>query len=256
MPEHAAALASNLPIKIALSAATLVACWITLKTTVFFLDLFAERGARYRFLKKGIPVVRIAIWTVATYIIVRWVFAPNRETIFAVLTASGVAIGFAAQDILKNIFGGVMIVFDRPFQVGDKVRVGNYYGEVVNIGLRTTRLVTSDDNTITVPNAEMVNTAIANANSGSLDCQVVTPVVLPPGTDIAEAKRIAWEAAATSRFVYLKKPVSVLVEDAPSDHHLRTRLKIKAYVLDTRYEFAFQSDVAETVKRALGESEA
>jgi len=251
MSEEAAALASNLPLKVALSAATVLACWVTLNTTVFFLELFAERGARYRFLKKGIPVVRIAVWTFAAYIIVRWVFDPNRETIFAVLTASGVAIGFAAQDILKNIFGGIMIVFDRPFQVGDKVRVGSYYGEVINIGLRTTRLVTADDNMITVPNAEMVNTAIANANSGALDCQVVTPIDLPPGADIAEAKRIAWEAAATSRFVFLKKPVSVIVEDAPTEHEIRTRLKIKAYVLDTRYEFAFQSDVAETVKRAL-----
>ncbi|OIO09254.1 MAG: hypothetical protein AUJ52_06700 [Elusimicrobia bacterium CG1_02_63_36] len=254
MPEGAAELASNLPLKIALSAAILGLVWAFLGAAVFLLERFAERGARYRFLKKAIPVLRIACWTVAAYAVIRFVFAPSKETFFAFTTASGVAIGFASQDILKNVFGGIMIVFDRPFQVGDKVRIGEYYGEVTNIGLRTTRLVTSDDNTITVPNAEMVSKAIANANSGALDCQVVTPVVLPPGTDIQKAKRIAWEAAATSRFVFLKKPISVLVEDAPSEKELRTKLKIKAYVLDTRYEFAFQSDVAETVKRTLEDS--
>lgn len=251
MPEAAAEIASNLPLKLALSAAIFGVVWAMLTASVFLLERFAERGARYRFLKKAIPLLRITAWTFAAYTVVRFVFAPNKETFFAFTTASGVAIGFAAQDILKNVFGGIMIVFDRPFQVGDKVRIGEFYGEVVNIGLRTTRLVTSDDNTITVPNAEMVSKAIANANSGALDCQVVTPVELPPGTDIPAAKRVAWEAAATSRFVYLKKPIAVIVEDAPSEKELRTKLKIKAYVLDTRFEFAFQSDVAETVKRTL-----
>ncbi|MCB0314052.1 MAG: mechanosensitive ion channel, partial [Calditrichaeota bacterium] len=52
------------------------------------------------------------------------------------------AIGFAAQDILKNIFGGLMLLLDRPFQVGDKIEAGGHYGEVVQIGLRTVRIVT------------------------------------------------------------------------------------------------------------------
>lgn len=253
--EQAAEIASNLPLKIVLSMLVLLMAWTAVKVAAILLEGLAERGARYRFLKKAIPILRIFIWFFGTYIVVGWIFAPDRETLFAFAAGSGVAIGFASQDILKNIFGGIMIVFDRPFSVGDKVRIGEHYGEVIEIGLRTTRLVTSGDSVITVPNAEMVSKAVSNANSGALDCQVLTPIDLPPGTDIALAKRVAWEAAATSRFVYLRKPIAVWVEDQPERNEIRTRLKIKAYVLDTRYEFEFQSDVTETVKRALfGES--
>lgn len=239
---------SELPLQIVVSAALLGLAWLSIRVSTYLLGLFGERSARYRFLKKGIPLVRILIWAITAYLIVYWVFAPTKEAFFAVLTASGVAIGFASQDILKNIFGGIVIILDRPFQVGDKIRVGEYYGEVVEIGLRTVRLVTSDDNMVTVPNAEIVNRTVANANSGELTCQVVTEIVLPPQADLLAAKRIAWEAAVTSRYVNLNKPVAILLQDHPSEKQLRTKLKIKAYVLDPRFEFAFASDVTEIFK--------
>jgi len=243
--------ASRLSLQIVLALLVLLSAWLSINAGAYILDLISERSVRYRFLKKVIPVVRIVIWAGAAYVVIRWVFAPTREAFFAVLTASGVAIGFASQDILKNIFGGIVIIIDRPFQVGDKVRIGEFYGEVVSIGLRTVRLVTSDDNLVTVPNAEIVNRTVSNANSGELTCQVVTEIVLPIGTDLIAAKRGAWEAAVTSRYVNLAKPVAVLMADAPTEHRLRTKLKIKAYVVDPRFEFAFSSDVTEIFKLSL-----
>ncbi|MFH1724070.1 MAG: mechanosensitive ion channel domain-containing protein [Elusimicrobiota bacterium] len=243
--------ASRLSVKIVATAFLFALAWLTIYIGIYILDLLGERSARYRFLKKGIPVVRVLIWAAAAYIVFRWIFSPTRESFFAVMTASGVAIGFASQDILKNIFGGLVIILDRPFQVGDKIRIGEHYGEVVGIGLRTVRLVTSDDNLVTVPNAEIVNRTISNANSGELTCQVVTDILLPPDADLLAAKRIAWEAAVTSRYVNLAKPVAVLLQDCPSEKQLRTKLKIKAYVLDPRFEFAFSSDVTEIFKLAI-----
>ncbi|MFH2204310.1 MAG: mechanosensitive ion channel domain-containing protein [Elusimicrobiota bacterium] len=243
--------ASRLSLKILIAALLFALAWLAILTSTYLLDLIGERSARYRFLKKGIPIIRVLVWAGTAYIIVRWVFSPTRDAFFAVLTASGVAIGFASQDILKNIFGGLVIILDRPFQVGDKIRIGEHYGEVVGIGLRTVRLVTSDDNLVTVPNAEIVNRIIANANSGALTCQVVTEITLPPETDLLAAKRTAWEAAVTSRYINLAKPIVVLFQDAPSEKQLRTTLKIKAYVLDPRFEFAFSSDVTEIFKLAM-----
>jgi len=63
--------------------------------------------------------------------------------------------------------------FDRPFHVGDKIEVGKYYGEVIEIGLRSTRIVTGDDSVVAVPNGEMMNHSISNSNSGESNCQVV-----------------------------------------------------------------------------------
>ena len=240
--------ASYLTIKILLSIFLFLAGLLVVKVGLYLLTALSERAASYRFLKKTGPAFQILVWTGLTYIIIAWVFHPTRETLFAFLTASGVAIGFASQDILKNIFGGLMIILDRPFQVGDKIKVGDYYGEVINIGLRTTRIVTPDDSVVSLPNAEVVSKAVSNANSGALDCQVVTEIEVPSGVDLVEARTIGWEAAVTSQYVYLKKPVSVVMIDAPAERTIRTKLKIKAYVVDTRLEFAFSTEVAELVK--------
>ena len=244
--------ASNLTSKIVLSLLVVILAVLIIKVGIFALHLFSERAARYRFLKKLGPLFKIAVWMGCMYVVVLFIFQPEKETFFAFLTTSGVAIGFASQDILKNIVGGLMIVLDRPFQVGDKIKVGEYYGEVTEIGLRATRILTPDDNTVAIPNSEVVSKSVSNANSGALECEVVTEITVPPDVDLEAAKIIAWEAAVTSQYVFLKKPVSVVMVDAPAERVVRTKLRIKAYVVDTRLEFVFSTDVLESIKQEFG----
>ncbi|MCH8962441.1 MAG: mechanosensitive ion channel, partial [Bacteroidetes bacterium] len=215
---------------------------------VWLLQTLSERRtARRLFFKKLIPMGRLIIWGLTIYIVLADIFKLDQRGILAAATALGVAIGFAAQDILKNIFGGILIIFDQPFQVGDKINVGGTYGEVVSIGLRSTRIVTPDDNLVSVPNAQVVDSQVANANAGALDCQVVVELYLPGWVDVKLAKSIAYSAAANSKYVYLEKPIVVNVTDVFKETFL-TQLKVKAYVLDTRYEFALASDITETAK--------
>ena len=127
--------------------------FLIIKYVTRLLEAIAEKSDRMRLsIKKIIPIYRIFGWTFILYLIIEGVFAPPIETLIAVTGAAGIAVGFASQDILKNIFGGIMILFDRPFQVGDKIKVGSHYGEVVNIGLRTVRIVTPDDSLVSIPN--------------------------------------------------------------------------------------------------------
>ena len=105
-------------------------------------------------------------WTLIFYLIINGIFKPPAETLIAVLASLGIAVGFASQDIFKNIFGGIMILFDRPFQVGDKIEVENYYGEVIKIGLRSTRIITPDDSMVTIPNGDIMNKSVSNCKLG------------------------------------------------------------------------------------------
>ena len=98
-----------------------------------------------------------------------------------------------------------------------------------------------------MPNSQVVSGQVSNANSGALDCQVVTDLYVPGWVDERLAKKIAYEAAAASPFVYLHKPIVVLVRDQVEPSFL-TNLKVKAYVLDQRYEFRFMSDVTERAR--------
>ncbi len=224
--------------------------WIGIRYLSKFIQRIGERNVKYRLLIKGfIPVIRILLWTAVIYFIIANIIAPPWATLVTLMASAGIAVGFAAQDILKNIFGGLMILFDHPFQVGDKVEIGNYYGEVTDIGLRTVRLVTPDDSLVTVPNNVIVNTSVSNANNGESNCQVVAEFFLLPGTDLEEARKIAFRAAAISRYIFLRKPVVVNFKTQSEMGQTRIKMRLKAYVLDLRYEFRFMSEMTENVVR-------
>jgi small-conductance mechanosensitive channel len=216
------------------------------------IDLFAERSTTYRITLKGIaPIVRITGWVIIIYILVAGIFKPPVSTIIAVTASVGIAVGFAAQDIIKNIFGGIMILFDRPFQVGDKIEMGDYYGEVIKIGLRSTRIVTPDDSTVTIPNGEIMNKSVSNANFGEPTCQVVAEIYLPITIDTDKVREIAIEAAQVSKYIYLNKPITVLFFNEIKERRSYLKMRLKAYVMDIRHEFNFKSEMTEIVIREL-----
>ncbi|SNS53172.1 Mechanosensitive ion channel [Ekhidna lutea] len=233
----------------------LVGGYIFIRVTSKILEVFAERSTNYRItIKSYIPVVKIMGWIGLIFIVVVGIFQPPAATVLAFSASVGVAIGFASQDILKNIFGGVMILFDRPFMVGDKIDVGGYYGEVVEIGLRSTRVVTPDDNLVSIPNSEIMNNSVSNANAGESNCQVVSEIYLPIDANTVVAREIASQAAKVSKYVYMNKPITIVFSNEFKDRQSVLLMKIKAYVLDIRDEFKFKSEVTEVViKRLLEE---
>ncbi|MCG2590889.1 mechanosensitive ion channel family protein [Rhodohalobacter sulfatireducens] len=218
------------------------------KYLTIILENLAEKATNYRLLIKRVsPISRIFIWSMAIYIIIAGIIVPPFETIITIAASVGLAIGFASQDILKNIFGGFMIILDRPFQVGDKIQVGEHYGEVMNIGLRSSRIITPDDSMVSIPNGELMNQPVSNSNSSALDCQVVAEIFLPATTNAAKVKDIAKRAVYSSYFSYLNKPVVVIVLNEIHDKKFVMKLKVKAYVVDIRYEFIFKSEITELI---------
>ncbi|MEL7001151.1 MAG: mechanosensitive ion channel domain-containing protein [Bacteroidota bacterium] len=216
------------------------------------LETLAERSTNYRITIKGlIPIAKILGWIFVLFIIIAGVFQPPISTVLAVTASVGIAVGFAAQDILKNVFGGVMILFDRPFLVGDKIDVGGIYGEVVQIGLRSTRIVTADDSLVSIPNSNLMNTSVSNSNTGEANCQVVAEIYLPITIDTQRVRQVAIEAAQVSRFIYLNKPIVVLFFNEIKERRSYLKMRLKAYVSDIRNEFAFKSDMTEIVMREL-----
>ena len=111
--------------------------------------------------------------------------------------------------------------------------------------------MTLDDNLVTIPNSQFLTESVASANAGELDCMVVIPFYIGAAEDFSTARRIIHEVTATSRYVYLGKPVVTLVSDEFMGERFVTLVRVKAYVFDARYEKAFASDVTERVKRAF-----
>lgn len=226
--------------------------YFLIRFTSFVLESIAERSTAYRISIKGLlPIVKIFGWIFIVFIVIAGIFQPPISTVLAVTASVGIAIGFAAQDILKNIFGGIMILLDRPFQVGDKIEIGSFYGEVVEIGLRSTRIVTPDDSLVSVPNGELMNSSVSNSNVGETNCQVVAEIYLPITVDTERARQIAIESAQVSKYIYLNKPITVLFFNEVKERRSYLKMRLKAYVADIRYEFAFKSDMTEIVMKEL-----
>ena len=234
--------------RVAAVLTTLAFAWLLIYGIAAVLDFLSSRVARARFFFKRIePFARIGVWFVAVYVILSTI-SPTEATFWAGLGSIAIALGLGAQDLIRNLLGGVVILTDRPFQLGDRVRIGDAYGEIDHIGLGTTKLTTPDDTRVTIPNSQMLTNQVFNANSGVPSCQVVTDVYLPSGSNPDEAARIAEEVAYASPYLLLGKPVVVLV----SDHFAQRpylRIRIKAYVHDHRFEPQMQSDITIRAKR-------
>ncbi len=238
--------------KVFLSLLILIIAWFINRVLARILDNLSERATTYRlFFKRLTPIMRITIWSFALYIVIAGIIVPPIETVFAITASLGIAVGFASQDIIRNIFGGIMIILDKPFQVGDKIQVGEHYGEVKSVGIRSCLIETPDDNTVAIPNGELMNRAVSNANSSALDCQVVSEIFIPATADVMLAKDIARRAVFSSPYLYLNKPVVIIALNEIHNRHYMVKLRVKAYVLDIRYEFLFKSDVTEMIVTEL-----
>jgi small-conductance mechanosensitive channel len=110
---------------------------------------------------------------------------------------AGIALGFAAKDTLANLFGGLYILADAPYKIGDWINLGTgERGHVTRIGLRSTRLMTRDDVEITVPNAQIANSTIVNESGGpSEKFRVEVRVGVAYGSDVDRVREVLLQAA-------------------------------------------------------------
>jgi len=84
------------------------------------------------------------------------------KSVLALLATGAVAVGFAAQDTIKNIFGAVMLIIDQPFTLGDVVNIGSHEGKIEALGLRSTTIVLLDGQRVAIPNGDLAGRAITN----------------------------------------------------------------------------------------------
>jgi small-conductance mechanosensitive channel len=216
--------------------------YLLARAIAYLLTRISERAAEYRItVKMVIPLLKFTIYGIALYYVLRPLLSLSSTQLVAFSGLLGAAIGFGLKDLFADVIGGLFLVFEKPYQIGDKVRIGGYYGEVSDIGIRSTRLVTPDDNLVSVPNYLMFTQAVASANAGSPQMMVVIDLFVGPESDAEVALQILEEAVVTSKYVYIskKRPFTLLLDDSP----FYRRLRAKAYVYDLRYEFEFKSEV-------------
>jgi len=234
-----------------LSVAVVGIAWALLRFTKNFVDSIGSQIAQRRMLaQKVFSFFQFFIY-VSTGVIVFMLSFHVDERVLALIGGTlAVSIGFAMKDLAASFIAGLTVMVDRPFQVGDRVTFDNHYGDIVKIGLRSVRMQTLTDDIITIPNSKFLTDVVTSGNFGELDMQINIPFYISLDQDIMLARNIIQESAASSRYIHLPKPVIVLVNQEIEDRYFAIKLTLKAYVLDTKYEKLFETDVT---LRVMGE---
>jgi Small-conductance mechanosensitive channel len=103
---------------------------------------------------------------------------------------AGVALALALQDFLSNFLGGVVITIDKPFKVGDRIKVDTYYGDVLMIGTRSTRIRTIDGKLVTIPNSKITSNSVMNYSEPDPMLRYTIPITVAYGSDIGKVKSV------------------------------------------------------------------
>ncbi len=236
-------------IDILLVLVVLAGAWLLLALIRRLLPRLANRFPvrfRNRILQAG-PVLRLAVYLLAASEIVPLLIEPSSNTILAALGAAAVALGFAFKDYASSIIAGLVAIFERPYRPGDRIRIGESYGDVVHLGLRSVKIVTPDDNAVVIPHSRLWDSAILNANDGNREILCVADFFLHPAHDAQAVRGKLIDAALSSPYVKLDRPIVTTVSEKPWGTHYR----LKAYAIDSRDEVPCISDMTVRGKMAL-----
>lgn len=156
--------------------------------------------------------------------------------ILASLGIAGIALGLALQNTLGNVFGGVQMILDENMDIGDQVKIGSdISGTVDEIGIRSTKIVTFDNELLIVPNGQLANMTIQNISKPAPHVRVVINFGVEYGSDPKRVKKVIEEALDKTKFV-LKKPAHDVIFTEMGDFALKFQARFWIESYKTRIE--------------------
>jgi small-conductance mechanosensitive channel len=167
---------------------------------------------------------------------------------------AGIAIGFAAKDTLSNLIAGVLLIIDRPFEVGDRIEVWSApagsatWGDVIDIGLRATKIKTTDNIIIIIPNNEIMVRDIINYTIISENIRVRINIGIAYDADLQKAKNAIRQVAQATEGVADDPPPKVVVRNFGESS---VDLQLRVWIHDARRRMDTISDITDKVKEAF-----
>ncbi len=195
---------------------------------------------------------RILVIIVSTLLILSN-FGINVSALLATLGIGGLALSLAAQETLSNMISGIMILMDQPFRIGDRIEIQglNTWGDVVDIGLRSTRIRTRDNRMVIVPNSTISKSQVINYTFPDPRYRVQVDIEVIYGSDPRIVREIITQAIRGLEGVLADRPVDVLFMGFnQSKMNFRVRWWIESYS-DSRQDF---DQVNEVIYQALKEA--
>ena len=169
---------------------------------------------------------------------------------------AGIAIGFAAKDTLSNLIAGVLLIVDRPFEIGDRIEIWSApidsatWGDVIDIGLRATKIKTTDNIVIIIPNNEIMKRDIVNYTIISSQIRIRINIGIAYDADMNKAKKIILGVAAEIPEISSTPAPKVVVRNFGES---AVDLQLRVWIRNARKRMDTISEITDQVKTRFDE---
>lgn len=198
-------------------------------------------------IRQSVPLSKAIVLFSAVLFILDLFLKLSPNNILAITGTLAVALGFAFKDYVSSIIAGVVALFETPYRMGDRIQIGDHYGEVIDYGLRGIQIRTLEDNIVTIPHSQIWSEPVSNANNGALEAQVIADFYFGHGVDVEQVTQILYRSAYASKYTQLKLPVMVRLDEKPWGTHFR----LKCYPIDIQNEMAYKTDLIRRAKQSF-----
>lgn len=229
--------------------AVLIGCRLLVMAVRWIVHRAAESAPSHRrlLILRLAPIARLLVWIAGIAIIVPILIEPTFENVVALVATIGLTLAFSLKDFMSNMIAGIVTILENSYQPGDWIEVDGAYGEVTAINSRAVHIVTADDTEVIISHARIWSANLFNASGGKRSLLCVTNFYLQADHDGAAVRQALVETGLSSSYRKLETPVKVMAAEAPWG----TRYKIKAYVTDSREQFAMITDLTIRGKERL-----
>jgi small-conductance mechanosensitive channel len=162
------------------------------------------------------------------------------DKVTVVLGALGVGIGLGLQNIVYNLISGVILIFEKPMQIGDYIEVADKKGRVQSIGIRASKLITSDGSEVIVPNGDILSSHMVNWTRSNNNRRAQFTIKIEPSSELQNAKDIILEELKKNANVIHDRQVEILVDNLSEQS---AEMLINVWINSIYKEQQFKSEV-------------
>ncbi len=193
------------------------------------------------------PLFRLILVIVSFFFAIS-ILGLGLDKLTVIVGALTVGIGFGLQNIINNLVSGVILVFEKPFKVGDYIELADKKGQVLEIGIRSSVLLTDQGAKVIIPNADLFSGRLVNWTFSSTDIRVNLDLSITGTDDIENIKERLRDWLKADRYVDKTIPIKVHTKDVQPDVY---KISIQVGIKNVRQIERFRSQFLEGMKKEL-----
>ncbi|MBU7044341.1 MAG: mechanosensitive ion channel family protein [Theionarchaea archaeon] len=240
-----------------------LAAYLAIHVITFIMDLFKNvliKESETRLDDLVFPMLKTGL-SIGVYLIALLIsldqLGYNVSGLLAGMGIAGIAVSLAAKDSLSNVIAGILLLMDKPFLPGDRIELWNAppnqatWGDVVEVGLRSTKIMTTDNITIIVPNSELMKRDIINYTEGSSMIRLRIPASVSYDSNLVEVEKVLINTLIDIKGIEkIPEPQVVVTEFGDSS----INVELRVWISDAKSRRSLQDEINRRIKMEFEKS--